>query len=234
MREKYLWLAIAVLTALTLGQSCYIYERNLSAKEAFEKEPLRTEIHKSFQVEKAVDAQWEEFEKWRDRIQKQLNQGNPLLERDFDAFFNDRFFSGKFSPFTELERIHRQMSDEFEGAEKNLFEDYWDKWFGQRMRMGRFKTDILRTGRDVTIIIHAPGLDGKTAEINITDDRIRMFFSAKTASEEKSAGGTVKRESSQSYVKILPIPEDAEAGTGKVEIDGERVIIKFALKTSRI
>jgi len=227
MREKYLWLAIIFLLLLTMGQSCYIYERNATAKDISEPPRAIPEIYQKAYSEKAFDAQREELGKWRDRIQNELDRGNPLGEPDFDVFFDDAFFSRKPDPFTEMEQIHRHMSDRFQGSEKSAFEDYWDKWFAQRLAMGQFKTGLTRTASDVTLTIDVPGLSGKTADIDITADRIKISFSAATSSSEKSAAGVVKKESSQNYIKILPLPPDAVAGTGKVEITGQQVKIKF-------
>lgn len=230
MREKYLWLAIIFLLLLTVGQACYIYERNALAKEISAPPSAQPEIYRKAYAEKAYDAQWEELEKWRGKVREQISQGFPLLDPDFDDFFNDRFFSGSVNPFAEMERVHRQVSGEFRDADKTLFDGYWDKWFQQRMKMGQFKTELTRTDKDVTITIRVPGLAAKTADINITDDRIRIAFSAKTSSEERSGEGIVKKETSQSYIKILPVPGDAVRGTGKVEIGKDEVKIKFERK----
>lgn len=234
MREKYLWMAIIFLTVLTLGQACYIYENRLNATEVpgnLSAQPDIDDIHRSLYVEKASAAQWEEFRRWRDRVQWQLDRGNALLEPDFDVYFNDRFFSDRLNPFTEMERIRRQMSDVFQGTEKSAFDAYWDKWFAQRMRMGQFKTETARTSRSVTLTVTIPGLTGAEADVSITKERIRIVFSVSSPSEEKNAEGIVKRESSQSYVKILPLPEDAVPGTGKVETAGQQVKIKFERRT---
>jgi len=233
MREKYLWLAISVLTALTLGQACYIYEEKAVAKEFMEEHPPgQPEIHQQGHAAKAYDAQQEEFEKWRGRVREQINQGFPLLERDFDVFFGDRFFTGRGNPFAEMERLRRQLSGEFRDSDRTLFDGYWDKWFEQRMRLGRFKTEIGRTDREITLTISLPGLAGGTADVNIKEGRIKLSFQARSASGHKSAGSLLKRESSESYVKIMPVPEDAVPGTGKVQIDGELVKIKFERRTN--
>lgn len=230
MREKYLWLVIAALLILLSGQSCYIYEQQVAAGEGGGPPPLQPDIRGRLYLEKSRDAQWEEFEKWRDRVRDQLGRGDPLLEKDFDVFFNDRFFSGKFSPFTEIERLRREMTGQLGGSERLLFDGYWDKWFEQRMRMGKFSTDISRSDRHVTIGVNVPGLAEDTLDINISDDRIKISFSARTGSEREIAGGVVKKESYQSYVKIMPLPVDAVAGTGKVKAEGERVTIRFDIK----
>jgi HSP20 family molecular chaperone IbpA len=230
MREKYLWLAIIVLTVLTLGQACYIYDQNAIAKDIYEELPGPPEIVQKGYSEKAYDAQWNELEKWRKRVREQINQGLPLAEPDFDDFFNDRFFAGRLNPFAEMERVRRQMSDEFRDMEKKLFDDYWDNWFEQRMMLGRFDIDVKTTEKAITLTLQVPGLSAKTADINITNDRIKIAFSARTSVEEKSAGGIVKRSALRSYLKILPVPEEAAPGTGKIETDGERVKIIFDRK----
>lgn len=230
MREKYMWLVIAALTALTLGQACYIYECSLSAKEIPEKTPVQSETPQKGYSEKASDSQWEEFEKWRDRIQAEVSRGKPLAERDFDAFFDERFFSRRLSPFDEMERIRRQMSDLFNAPEKSSFDEYWEKWLEQRLRMSQFRTELTRTGRELILEIYVPGLAATAADINITGERIRMSFSAKTSSAEKSSDGLMKKGSSRNYVKILRVPAEAAAGTGRVEIYEDRVKIKFELK----
>ena len=230
MREKYLWMAIAVLTVLTLGQACYIYEETASAKENPGASPLKPELKKQGYSEKATDAQWEEYQRWRDRVQRSLDSGNPLLEPDFDAFFNDTYFSRGLEPFAEMERIHRQMSDQVSVSEKPLFDSYWDKWFEQRMQMGQFATDTSRAGNAVTISILVPGLDAGTADVNITKERIKISFTVNAAFRQQGGGLMVVKEAPRSYVKILPVPADAEPGTGKAVIEGERIKIEFRKK----
>ncbi len=232
MREKYLWLVIAVLTILSLGQACYIYEQTAAASDFAGQPPAQPEIRKMGYAEKAYDAQWEQFRKWRDRIAGRLKRGTPLLEPDFDVFFDDNYFSRRLTPFDEMEHIRRQMSDLFQGSEKSSFDDYWNKWFKERMVMGEFRTDIARTDKDVILTILIPELVGNEAAVDIGNGRIRVSFSAKTASEKKSPGGIVRTETSQSYIKILPIPDDAAAGSGKVETDGRQVKIKFERKNN--
>lgn len=228
MREKYLWLAISVLAALTLGQACYIYEERAVAKEFMRDQPPgQPEIHRRGHSEKAFDAQQEEFEKWRGKVREQINQGFPLSDRDFDIFFCDRFFTGRSNPFAEMERLRGQLSGEFRDSDKTLFDGYWDKWFEERMRLGRFKTEAGRTDKEVTLTIRLPGLAGGAADVNIKEGMIKLSFRAKSSSEHKSSGSLITKAATENYVKIMPVPEDAVPGTGKVQIDGELVKIKF-------
>ena len=233
MREKYLWLVIAVLTALSLGQACYICERPAAAGEVTDPPRQRAELLKMGYSEKASDAQWEEFQRWRDRLQGRLDSGTPLLEPDFDAFFNDKYFSMRQEPFSEMEGIRKQLSDNVGQTEKPLFDSYWEKWFEQRMKMGQFRTELVRAGSEITLTIQVPGLAAGTAGADISGGRIKVSFSAKALSEQKGRGSAIVSESSQDYVKILPVPEDADAATGKVEISANRVTISFKQKKGR-
>lgn len=230
MREKYLWLAIAVLTALTLGQACYIYQEQAAAMDTSGPPGLQPEVQNRLNAEKAHDSQWEELERWRARVQQQIGRGDPLLERDFDIFFNDRFFSGRLTPFTEMERIRAETSGRFGLSERLLFDGYWDKWFEQRMLFREFRTEVGRTDKDVTISVTIPGLSENTVDIDITDERIRIAFSAKTASGEKLIAGILKKETYRSFLKILPLPVDAAPGTGKIKVEGETIRIRFDLR----
>ncbi len=232
MREKYLWMAIAVLTALTLGQACYIYEETAAANESSDPSPLKPEPGKAAYSQKAADAQWDEFRKWRGRIQGKLDSGAPLLEPDFDAYFDDRYFAGSPEPFAEMERVRRRMAGLVGGREMPLFESYWDKWFEQRMRMGRFATETVRAGTEIVITIKVPGLEAGTADVNITADRIKVSFTARSSPGKTRPDPVVMRESSRRYIKMLPVPYDADAATGKTEVTGELVKIEFQAKKS--
>lgn len=233
MREKYLWIVITVLTVLSLGQACYIYEETAAAGESSGPSPLRQGIERTAYSEKASDAQWEEFQKWRGSIQGRLDSGTPLLEPDFDAFFNDNYFTGRREPFAEMERIRGRMGGLVGEAGKPLFDGYWDKWFEQRMQMGQFKTEIIRAGTEMTLTILVPGLRSETTDVDITPDRIRVSFSVSASSGKSNGDGAVVREAARKYIKILPVPEDADAASGQAEITGDRIRIGFKQKGAK-
>jgi|GEM_PF-1089055 len=228
MREKYLWLAIAILTALTLGQACYIYEQKASAIEISDPPPVQPKIKQMAYADKASEAQAEELEKWRKKVREQINQGGALLETDFDSYFNDRFFSGRPDPFADIQRVHSQMSSEFGNGKKTLFDGYWNKWFEQRLMPGQFNLDTATTDSDVTLTLRVPGL--KTADVDITKERIKIFLTTNASPEGKSGEALIKKTPPQSYIKILPIPADAVPVTGKARIEGDLIKIRFDRK----
>lgn len=223
MNVKLLWAVIIFLALLVLAEAGYIYKQRAGGKI----DPPWAEEERNGYSAKAFDARWKELEKWRAKVHERLRSGTPMLDPDFDGFFDDRFFGRKYSPFTEMERIHRQMLETLRESERVLFDDSWDRWYGRRMQMGRFKTAVTRTEKDVTLTIELPGQAARTADIDITDDRIRISFTARNSAEEKKPGGVTRKESVESHVKILPLPEDAVPGTGMARIDGETVKIRF-------
>lgn len=149
MNIKFLWAAIIFLSLLVLAQAGYIYKQRSGADTASAKAALS----QGEDQEKDLDAQWEELEKWRTNVHKQMNSGSPLLDPDFDSFFNDKFFGRRYNPFTEMERIHRRMLDTLRESERTLFDDSWGRWYGRRMLMGQFATEITRTDKEVTVAI---------------------------------------------------------------------------------
>ena len=99
--------------------------------------------------------------------------------------------------------------------------------------MEDFKTEIKRKDKKITVAIKIPGIDKKTAEVNINDSRIKISFTAKTVKEEKKAGSVTRSESLRSYVKILPVPQDAVPGTGKAQIEKDAVKIVFERENTK-
>jgi len=215
MRERILFFFIILLLFACAGEGHYIYAQKNSTG------PAKTEDWQS-KTEKL----------YRD-IQDSINKKEALSDKLFDDFFNDDFFGRRFIPFEEMEDVHRHITDMFGKEEKNVFDSSWDKWFSDRMGMEDFKTEIKRKDKKITVAIKIPGIDKKTAEVNINDSRIKISFTAKTVKEEKKAGSVTRSESLRSYVKILPVPQDAVPGTGKAQIEKDAVKIVFERENTK-
>jgi len=231
MKEKALWAAVAALALLSAGQAYYIFTRPTAVQEkAVEDNTAAAARVEATKPQAQTPDPWKELEEWRRGVDARLRRGDPLRHRDFDAFFNDDFFGRRFSPFDQMERIHRQMLDAFTGSQRGTFGDSWDSWFNDRMGMEAFRTNIARTDKNVTIAIDIPGVDDKTADININEDRIRISFTTKNVQDKKDEKGAVHQESSRSYTKIMPVPEDAVAASAKTSIANGKVTITFDRK----
>lgn len=216
MSTKVLYGIIIVLLIACLGQAYYIHSKTLSSPAAASHTdwPTRTD-------------------KLQQDVRQKLQKGETVPPALFDDFFNDEFFGRRFNPFAEMERMHQQMAEMFRESEKLQFDNSWDKWFSERIGMDEFKTSISRTDKNVILTMTIPGIDSKTADININNDRIKVSFSAKNVQDKKEGGGSMHSESSQSYVKIMPIPDDAVAGTAKTVMDKNLVTITFDRKTTK-
>jgi HSP20 family molecular chaperone IbpA len=214
MNTKVLYGVIALLLFACLGQAYYIH------------------LKKSADPAVSSGTDWpSRTDKLQQDVRKKLQKREALPPELFDDFFNDEFFGRRFNPFEEMERMHRQMAEMFQETEKQQFNNSWGKWFSERIGMDDFKTNIFRTDKNVILTMTIPGVDSKTADININNDRIRISFSAKNVQDKKEGGGVMHSESSQSYIKIMPIPDDAIPGTAKIEIKNNQVTITFDKKS---
>lgn len=213
MKEKYLWAAVAALALLSAGQAYYIFSHPRAAAPPA--------------ARAAAQDPWKELDAWRKSVDERLRAKEPLAPPDFDSFFDEGFFRRRLSAFDQMERIHRQMLDSFLEPQRGAFGESWDKWFAERMKMGGFKTRVYGGKDEIVMLVEIPGLEKAKADISVTRDRVRLAFSTKSSSEEKAANGSVKSESSQSFVKILPVPDGADGENAKVSIMGESVRITF-------
>ncbi|HNW44570.1 MAG TPA: hypothetical protein PKI19_08695 [Elusimicrobiales bacterium] len=212
MKDKVLYAALGALIVVCLGQAYFLHAQNTSTPTV-------------------TGDKWEErAERMQQDALQRIQKGEALPPSLFDGFFNDEFFGRRFNPFTEMERMHRQMAALFQESERSAFNNSWDKWFSDRLGMEDFKTDITRTEKEVILAIVIPGIDNKTADININADRIRISFTARNIQDKNEAGRSMHSESSQSYVKVLPVPEDAVAASARTEIEKNRVVVAFDRK----
>lgn len=226
MKEKFMWLIVGALLLVGIYHACGTQRRTAAARE-IPAQPLRPERAGAY-AGKAAETQWEELQKWRDRVSERVGRGDPLLPPDFDAFFGDEFFAGRADPFGELERIHLQTSEGLSGPGRDLFERNWEGWTGQRLRMESFVTTLETSADSVTLSVRVPGLTAGSAAADITAARIRLTFTAGLSSEVAGPAGPLAKETVRSYVKLLPLPSGADPATGRVETAGDYIKLRFA------
>lgn len=226
MKEKFMWLIVGALLLVGLYHACGTQRRTAAARE-IPAQPLRPERSGAY-AGKAAEAQWEELQKWRARVSERVGRGDPLLPPDFDAFFGDAFFAGRHDPFGELERIHLQTSEGLSGPGRDLFERNWEGWSGQRLRMEGFVTAVEISDDAIIMSVRVPGLVPGSASADITPARIRLTFTAETASEVAGPAGPLRKSSPRSYTKILPVPDGADPATGRAETAGDFIKLRFA------
>jgi len=212
MKDKILYITVGVLLLVCLGQGYYIHAQTASSAPA------------------TADEWLDKTEKWHRQMQEQLRRGEPLSPQLFDQFFNDDFFGRKFNPFDEIQRMRRRMDETFKETDKSMFDNSWNNWFAERIGMDDFKVSVSSTDKNVVVSIAIPGMNTKSASIDVNEDRIKIAFSATNVREDKKSGGVMRSESSQSYTKILPLPPGAVPGTGRTTIEKDRIVVTFDRK----
>lgn len=149
-----------------------------------------------------------------------------LMEPDFGpdsggGFDEDFPAMNNADSFSMLEQLRRQMRS---GMGRGMPHG------GDMFTSDGFKTAVTRTDKTVAVVIDVPGIDGKSLNLDITGGMIKMSYTAKTISVQKQAGREFRSETSSSYMKIVPLPQDAVSGTGKPAIEKDRVVITFDRK----
>lgn len=209
-RKKRLWVMAALLTAVCAGQGYQIHAQRGEAKRTKEREmsPL---------------------ERWHEQVRRELFRGGPFPFSRFDLLFDDDFFSRRFDPFAEIENFHRRFSPLFREDERPLFDRSWLRYFDDRMDIQDIRTSVERKGDEIIVTLNIPGLEGDSFNLDINRDRIRISYSARTASEKEDAKGNVyhRSESMRQYRKIMPIPDGADPDSSRVNRDGESIKIIF-------
>lgn len=152
--------------------------------------------------------------------------GPDLMEPDFGpdsagGFDEDFPAMNNADPFSMLEQLRRQMHS---GLGRGAFAG------GDMFASDGFKTAVSRTDKAVAVVIDVPGIDGKSLNLDINGGMIKMSYTARTISVQKQAGREYRSESSSSYMKIVPLPQDAVSGTGKPSVEKDRVVITFDRK----
>ena len=215
MKKALLYTMLVALSIICLGQGYYIYAQKKSSDTV------------------TADNLPSLSEKLHQNVKEHISRGEALSYTMFDDFFDDEFFRQTFNPFSEMERIHKQMAAMFQESERNMLDNSWDNWFNERLGMDDFKTKVSRTDKNVVLTVDVPGIDGNTASVDINDNRIKISFTARNIQEKNDKTGTMHQEYSQSYMKILPMPEDAVATGVKTLIEENKVTITFNKKDKK-
>jgi HSP20 family protein len=142
---------------------------------------------------------------YQDQARKDHLERREIPFKDFDDLFDDRFFGRRFDPFAEMRELEKRFQSEF----------------------GETKT--AETDKEVIVELSIPGLDKDSLIIDVNESRIRIAYDARRVQDRKDAGGrrVMRSESSQHFEKILPVPENADGRSSRIEREGGAVKIIF-------
>jgi len=167
------------------------------------------------------------FEEMRKEMLSILNQNRKINSDFFDNFFNDDFFSGKYNPFKEIEEIHKSILNSIKEERQKVFKDSWDNWFEERIGEKNIKIKQIETDKEIIMEIETPD---KNANIEIKDNYVKISYEKKQKVIDEKDGAKSESFSTEKYLKILAIPENAVPDKHKVEIKDNKIIITFEKK----
>lgn len=137
----------------------------------------------------------------------------------------------QWDPLEEMERMRREMDRMFSGA------------FGRREpqdQWGMFNTDIFYdSGLDVKetpqgyeIKLNVAGLDKDRIDIEVNDRSLTISGQGSGMEEQTSPQGAFRSRQFHSFLRTIPLPEDADSASVKTKIEGDYLIIRMNKKKS--
>lgn len=214
MTSKMLWCVVGLLGATCAGQAYHIY----SSREA-----------RAGRWKAPAEDFWKEQHDWIARAREQLLKGGSIPPGRFDELFDDAFFGRRFDPFAEIENFNKRIAPFLREDERALFGRSWNEWFTDRLGVADVETGIEKTDKEVVLSIRIPGLKGESLKIDVNDDRIRIAYDAESIERAQDGAGRTAFQAMRArhFVKILPIPEDADPKTSRVVREGGALKVVF-------
>lgn len=212
MKQRILWGIIALLATTCVAQGYYIHIRQRPQNPRPE----------------APEALLREDE-WFKQARKRMLEGAPIPFKDFDELFDDRFFGRRFDPFAEMRELQKRFDSRLGQDQKPLFSRSWDDWFSDRMGLSAIAAKTKETDKEVVVELSIPGLDKDSLNIDVNESRIRVAYDAKDARNKKDGSGReyFRSESIRHFEKLMPVPENADGRSSRIERQGEVVKIIF-------
>ena len=157
----------------------------------------------------------------------------------FDQFFNDKFFSRHNDPFTEIDRLHKQMKNLMNNNYQSTFNHSWDNWFNQKFSFNSntanqsgIKIKMDEKNHFYLVTIQVPNLKNNQINVEIKQRHISIEGQFTEVKEKKNNFGDVisKSEMHHSISKMIPIPIDANYQTASIENKTDTIIVKLLKK----
>jgi len=164
---------------------------------------------------------------WINRITAKLNSNKPVTPADFDAVFNDNFFSNSAAPFKDLELLEKKVNDRLEG-QKRQFGNFYRQWMADRFEVTDLEPDIINGEDTVALDFKTPQAQDDSIRIDINKARVKMAYAVKDEREIKRPDGSYMKTSFlKRREKIIAIPAGVNPAKYKVEQAPGRVRIIF-------
>jgi HSP20 family molecular chaperone IbpA len=207
MKQRILWIFIALLATTCAAQGYYIHnQQRPQSAETFLRE-----------------------DEWLRQARKRMLEGGQIPFKDFDELFDDRLFGGRLDPFAEMRELQKHFNSQLWQDRKPFFSQSWDDWFSGRMDLSSVAVKTKETDKEVVVELHVPNLDKDSLNIDVNKSRIRVAYDAKDTRSSKDASGReyFRSESTRHFEKLMPVPENADGASSRIEREGNVVKIIF-------
>jgi HSP20 family molecular chaperone IbpA len=203
------WGIVALLGFACVGEAGDIVAHRTSASSA-----------KGAGATRPADA---ELGRWEKRLHDAIARTGKLGDHDFDALFGDDFFRRRYDPFSEVDRVGRQLEEGLDASDRGLFDTSFRDWFSKRMDLTGITTKVADEGKNVEVTFDIPGLDEDSARFDVNANRIRFRYDARK--EETQDGRDVR--TSEKVEKVLPLPAGADPNGFEVRKGKDEITLVF-------
>ena len=169
------------------------------------------------------------FETFSSSLRNKFKKDQKERRNDLDQFFDDDFFSRQTDPFSEMERMQKQLDEMMGRQSRGMFNDSWNSWFGDRFFGGADDVEFNQKEKKDSYIItlRIPNLKKNKLDIKIDEDGIGISGEFSQIAEKKDVDGNIisKREVHRTISKKFPIPSDADHQKAEVKNKKDKIII---------
>lgn len=148
----------------------------------------------------------------------------------FDDLFDDDFFALRADPFEQIELMHKRAVQDLSAVQKTLFDTSWQNWFDGRFNMDEYKTDIKTKGNKIILTVQIPNLEEGTSNVDVNKDRIKISFTVAKKEEKTSKTEASVSNFKHSYLKIMPVPQEADAASAVTKTEKDKITVTFNKK----
>ncbi len=209
MTNRTLWGAVLLLGVACAAEGSYILQH---------REPERPRPAPGLARDATRD-----LDRWTADVREEIGRAGKVGEREFDNLFGDRFFDKRVDPFAEIGRVEREVRERLVGKDRGRLDDSFRDWFGKRIDLAGISSRVEEKGGKVDVTFDIPGLDAKSVKVDVNPNRIRLGYEA--TGKATSGGATARL--SESFEKLLPLPEDADPNGFEVRKDRSHLTLIF-------
>jgi HSP20 family molecular chaperone IbpA len=167
-----------------------------------------------------------------------VEMGN-LMERQsremgslFDRYFGEKFFTSHNDPFAELDTWQKKTKMNADTSFRNYFDDYWGSWYEDRFGTEGIQVSTQNADGKLILDVSVPGVNADAVSVDVNAKRIRLEYNIRKVNEGKDAKGKVisRTETERRMIKVLPTPQNVNAGNIQIIRSGSQIKIEFPRK----